>query len=62
MDQGEIDRIYEEFQIEEMGSPIYTDAYNTGQNFKKFTLLKDCNVTYSDTTAAAVNTRARETY
>ena len=48
MKQEEINRTYKMFNIPENEVPVYTNAYDFASGFKKFTLLKYVNVTYSN--------------
>ena len=63
MKQEEINRAYKMFNIPENEMPVYTNAYDFAAGFKKFTLLKESNVTYSNTSLPSAEIqRKREVY
>lgn len=49
MDQRSINKAYKMFNIPTDSIPVYTDAQNFSKNFKKCSVLKDVNSSYSST-------------
>ena len=60
MGQEEIDKAYEMFAIPESERPVYKNAFDFASGFKKFTLLKDFDVTYSNTSLLPAEAYKRE--
>lgn len=56
MKQEEINKLYKDFLISKENIPDYNDdPYDFAKGFKKFTLLRDVDIAYSDTSKVIIN-------